>query len=317
MTDPAQPATAALPASSLRVWAALGAVYLIWGSTYLAIRVMVETVPALLGAGIRFVLAGVLLLALLAIRGGARRVVLDRRMLLRVALVGTLLAAGGNGLVTIAEKNVPSALAALIVASTPLWIVVFRSVFHDRPATTTLAGVALGFLGVALLLLPGNRPDGVELLPTLVIVLAAVSWGFGSFLSQRMTMPGDPLVSTGWQMLAGGVVLMIVAVPTGEYGEFDVGEFSGDSIWALIFLVVVGSLVAYSAYTWLLQSAPISQVATYAYVNPMVAVLLGWLILDEHIPPMMLVASVVIVAAVATIVRNEARARQAVARRAT
>lgn len=293
------------------MWAALGAIYLIWGSTYLAIRVMVETVPALLGAGVRFVLAGVVMLAFLALRGGARRVRLDRTMLVRVAVVGTLLAAGGNGLVTVAEKDVPSALAALIVATMPLWIVVIRSLFSDRPAPATLAGVALGFAGVALLLLPGNRPDGVPLGPTLVIVVAAISWASGSFVSQRVTMPADPLVSTAWQMLFGGIVLTAAAVPAGELGEVDVAAFSADSLWALAFLIVIGSLVAYSAYSWLLQNAPISQVATYAYVNPMVAVLLGWLILDEQIPPMMLVASAVIVVAVATIVRNEARGRQA------
>lgn len=307
--------SAPVPAPSPRVWAALGAVYLIWGSTYLAIRVMVETVPALLGAGVRFVLAGGVLLAAIALRGGLSRVVMPRAVLLRLALIGTLLAAGGNGLVTIAEKHVPSALAALIVASTPLWIVVFRSLLRDRPSTATLAGVALGFVGVALLLLPGNRPDGVPLGPTLVIVLAAVSWGLGSFISQRVSMPPDPLASTGWQMLFGGLVLTVAAVPAGELGDLDLAGFSADSMWALVYLVLVGSLVGYSAYTWLLQNAPISQVATYAYVNPMVAVLLGWLILDEQIPPMMLVASAVIIAAVATIVRNEARARQTIARR--
>lgn len=297
------------PASPLRVWAALGAIYLIWGSTYLAIRVMVETVPALLGAGVRFVVAGGALLALLALRSGLARLRMTRPMLLRLAVIGTLLAAGGNGLVTVAEKNVPSALAALIVASTPLWIVVFRSLWHDRPAPATLAGVAIGFVGVTLLLLPGNRPDGVDLLPTLVIVLAAMSWGLGSFTSQRWELPADPLVSTGWQMLFGGVVLLIAALAAGELGSVDLERFSSDSVLALLYLIVVGSLVAYSAYTWLLQNAPISQVATYAYVNPMVAVVLGWAILDEHIPPMMLVASAVIVLAVATIVRNESRAR--------
>jgi drug/metabolite transporter (DMT)-like permease len=309
--------SAPAPAPSPRVWAALGAVYLIWGSTYLAIRVMVETVPPLLGAGVRFVLAGAVLLAVLAARGGLRNLAMPRAMLVRLAVIGTLLAAGGNGLVTIAEQDVPSALAALIVASTPLWIVVFRTLLRDRPATATLAGVALGFGGVALLLLPGNRPDGVALGPTLVIVLAAMSWGLGSFVSQRVAMPADPLASTGWQMLFGGLVLTIAAVPAGEVGELDLGAFSADSVWALAYLVLIGSLVAYSAYTWLLQNAPISQVATYAYVNPMVAVVLGWLILGEQIPPMMLVASAVIVAAVATIVRNEARARHALARRAT
>ena len=229
------------------MWAALGSIYLIWGSTYLAIRVMVETVPPLLGAGVRFLLAGALLLALVATRGGLRRVRLGRAELLRVALVGTLLAAGGNGLVTVGEQHVPSALAALLVASTPLWIVVFRAASGDRPRGATLAGVALGFAGVALLLLPGNRPDGVELLPTLVIVLAAVSWGLGSLASQRMTMPADALVSTGWQMLSGGVVLAVAALPAGELGGVDPGAFSGDSVVGLGFLVVLGRVVGLRA----------------------------------------------------------------------
>jgi drug/metabolite transporter (DMT)-like permease len=289
------------------VWAALGAVYLIWGSTYLAIRVMVETVPALLGGGARFVVAGAALLGVLTLRGGIARARLPREMVLRVALVGTLLAAGGNGLVTIAEKHVPSGLAALLVASTPLWIVVFRSLFHDRPTRATLAGVAIGFVGVALLLLPGNRPQGVPLGGTLLILLAAASWGMGSFVSQRVTMPADPLVSTAWQMLFGGAVMLVAALLAGQATHIDLGSFSAKSVWALVYLVVIGSLVAYSAYTWLLQHAPISQVSTYAYVNPMVAVVLGWAILNEHIPPMTVVASAIIVFAVAMIIRASSR----------
>jgi drug/metabolite transporter (DMT)-like permease len=290
------------------VWAALGSVYLIWGSTYLAIRVMVETVPPLLGAGARFVVAGGAMVAVLALLGGTS-VRLTRAEAAGAALVGILLAAGGNGLVTVGEQDVPSALAALIVASIPLWIVVYRALLHDRPAAATLAGVATGFVGVALLLLPGSRPEGVALGPTLVIVLAAMSWAAGSLASQRVRMPRDPLVSTGWQMLFGGIVLTVAAVPAGELSGLDPGAFSADSVWALVYLVAIGSWVAYSAYTWLLQNAPISQVATYAYVNPMVAVVLGWAILDEQIPPMMLVASAVIVVAVATIVRQESRRR--------
>jgi drug/metabolite transporter (DMT)-like permease len=295
----------------VQVWAALGAVYLIWGSTYLAIRVMVETIPPLLGAGVRFVAAGAAVLAVLALRGGVGRLRASRAELLRLALIGTLLAAGGNGLVTVAEQDVPSALAALIIASTPLWIVVYRSLLGDRPASATYLGVATGFVGVALLMLPGNRPEGVEIGPTLVLVLAAMSWGIGSTISQRVALPADPLMNTGWQMLFGGIVLLAFAIPFGELGDVDLGAFSADSVWAFLYLIVIGSFVAYSAYTWLLQNAPISQVATYAYVNPMVAVVLGWAILDEHIPPMMLLASAVIVVAVATIVRTEARATRA------
>ena len=272
---------------------------------------MVETVPALLGAGVRFVVAGGVMLAVLAARGGISRLRVEPRMLLRLAAIGTLLAAGGNGLVTVAEENVPSGLAALIVASVPLWIVVYRSAWRDRVSPATLTGVAIGFVGVALLLLPGNRPAGVPLGGTLLIVGAAASWGFGSFASQRMTMPSDPLVSTAWQMLAGGLVMLVASVVAGQPGDVHVGEFSTKSLLSLLYLITIGSVVAYSAYTWLLQHAPISQVATYAYVNPMVAVVLGWAILNESVPPMMLAASAVIVLAVAAIVRVESRPRAA------
>lgn len=289
------------------MWLALGAVYLIWGSTYLAIRVMVETVPPMLGAGVRFVLAGVVMLVVLAARGGLRRVRLDPRGLAAVALIGTLLAAGGNGLVTVGEMHVPSGLAALLVASVPLWIVLFRSAGGDRVAGRTLAGVGVGFAGVALLLLPGNRPAGVPLGPVLLIVLAAVSWGLGSVFAQRLRMPPDPLVSTGWQMLAGGIVLLVAGLIAGEAGGVRVGAFSADSVLALAYLVTIGSIIGYSAYAWLLQNVPISQAATYAYVNPMVAVGLGWAILDEQVPSTMLLATAVIVASVAVIVRRETR----------
>ncbi len=291
------------------MWAALGAVYLIWGSTYLAIRVMVETVPALLGAGVRFVVAGGLLLAVLAARGGLSRLRVERRMILRLAVIGTLLAAGGNGLVTVAEEDVPSGLAALIVASMPLWVVLYRSVGRDRVSRSTLFGVGVGFLGVALLLLPGNRPEGVPLGGSLLIVAAAASWGLGSFISQRIDMPDDPLASTGWQMLAGGAVMLIASFVAGQPGDVALGDFSTKSVLSLVYLIVVGSIVAYSAYTWLLQHAPISQISTYAYVNPVVAVVLGWAILSEDVPSTMLAASVVILASVAGIVRTESRPR--------
>ncbi len=300
-------AAATSPVAAARVWTALSSVYLIWGSTYLAIRVMVETVPPLLGAGVRFVVAGAALLAVLALRGGARRIRVDARGLAILAGVGTLLAAGGNGLVTLAEQDVPSGLAALIVASTPLWIVVYRMLWRDRVGAATLAGVATGFAGVSLLLLPGHRPAGVPLGPSLIIVAAAMSWGLGSFASQRVRLPPDPLVSTGWQMLFGGLVMLVAGSAAGELGRVDPGAFSTRSVGALAYLVVIGSIVAYSAYTWLLQHAPIAKVATYAYVNPVVAVALGWAVLGEHVPPTMLLASAIIVASVALIVGRQAR----------
>jgi drug/metabolite transporter (DMT)-like permease len=278
------------------VWANLASVYVIWGSTYLAIRVLVRTVPPLYGAGARFVVAGALMLAFL----GRRSLNVNRRELLASAIVGTLLAAGGNGLVTVAEQDVPSGLAAVLVASVPLWIVVYRAAARDRASRSTLLGVLAGFVGVAILILPGNRPSGVPLGPTLVIIGAAASWGFGSFISKSLPLPRDGLVTTGWQMLFGGIVLAVAGAAAGEH----IGTPSGESAWAWAYLVVIGSLVAYTSYTWLLRNAPISQVSTYAYVNPVVAVILGALILNESVGIVTVLGTAVIVASVAAIVRR-------------
>jgi drug/metabolite transporter (DMT)-like permease len=305
------PVTSA-PPQAWRVWSALGAIYVIWGSTYLAIRVMVETVPPALGAGVRFILAGGLILGLLsARRGGPRAVAIPGRQLLRCALVGALLAAGGNGLVTVAERDVPSGLAALLVATVPLWIVLYRTAAGDRVARATLGGVALGFAGVGVLLLPGGRPEHVPIGMALLIVLAAALWGLGSLIAPRVDRPRDPLVATGWQMLCGGVVMTAGGLVAGEAGSVHVGEFSTKSIFGFAYLVVVGSVIAYSCYAYLLEHAPISQVSTYAYVNPVIAVVLGALLLDEHIAPATIAGMVLVVASVAVIVRHEARGRPA------
>jgi drug/metabolite transporter (DMT)-like permease len=283
-------------AGGVATWANLASVYIIWGSTYLAIRVMVRTVPPLYGAGSRFMVAGVLMLAFLGRRRALR---VTRRELLACAAVGTLLAAGGNGLVTVGEQDVPSGLAAVLIASVPLWIVVFRAAARDRVPPVTLLGVLGGFAGVAILLLPGNRPAGVPLLPSLVILGAGASWGFGSFISGSLPLPRDGLVTTGWQMLFGGFVLVVSGAIAGEH----IGTPSGESAWAWAYLVVVGALVAYTSYTWLLRNAPISKVSTYAYVNPVVAVILGALILGEDVGPITVLGTAVIVASVAAIVR--------------
>ena len=312
MSAGARPGVPPAAPAAWQVWSALGIVYVIWGSTYLAIRIMVETVPPLLGAGLRFGLAGALMLLALAARG--RRVRVTRAELVGAGLVGVALCFGGNGLVTVAERDVPSGLAALIVASIPLFIVVYRLLAGDRPARATLAGVLVGFAGVGVLLLPGGRPEDVPLGPTLLIVLAAALWALGSFGAQRLAMPQAPLVSTGWQMLLGGSAMLVCAVPAGELANLDVARFSADSVAAFAYLVVAGSLVAFTAYAWLLQRAPISQVATYAYVNPVVAVVLGALILDEQIGWPMLAGTALVLPAVAVIVRREAAARRDAAR---
>ena len=289
------------------MWLALGAIYLIWGSTYLAIRLMVETVPPALGAGVRFVAAGVAMLGLLAARrGGVRALRVTRSQLLWCAVVGSLLAAGGNGLVTIAERDVPSGLAALLIASEPLWIVLLRGLTRDRVAGMTIGGVALGFVGVGVLLLPGGRPDDVPIGMALLILVAALSWAVGSFISPRVDLPRDPLTSTAWSLLIGGTVLVAGGLLAGEGAELDLGAFSAKSIAALVYLVVVGSIVAFSCYAWLLGNAPISKVSTYAYVNPVIAVILGAVFLSERVAAATVAGMALVVASVFVIVRHEA-----------
>jgi drug/metabolite transporter (DMT)-like permease len=281
-------------------WAALATIYVVWGSTYLAIRVMVETVPPLLGAGARFLVAGALMLALLALFG--RDIRPTRRQLGGAALVGLLLP-GANAVVSVAEVDVPSNLAALLIASVPLILIVVRRVTGDGVARASYLGVVIGFAGVALLLLAGQRPDGATLLGMLLCVLAALMWASGSFAGSRIELPRDVLVSTAWQMLLGGLAITAAGVAAGER----VGHVSGDSAWGFAFLVFVGSMIAYTAYAWLLRNVRVSKVATYAYVNPAVAIVLGWLVLDETITALTLIGAAVIIGSVALVVRAEAR----------
>jgi drug/metabolite transporter (DMT)-like permease/GNAT superfamily N-acetyltransferase len=287
------------------VWLALGTIYLVWGSTYLAIRVMVETMPSLLSAGARFTLAGLVFYTVLRFRRGAQAVRFTRSQLLASAAVGVLLPFGGNGVVTIAEEHVPSGLAALIIASVPLWVVILRGLGRDRVPRLTLAGVLIGFAGVAVLLLPGEQPKGVSIGAMLLVVLAAVSWASGSFYSRRWPLPPDVFLATALEMICGGIAMVAVALAAGQAGEVHVSEFSLKSLAGFAWLVTAGSLGAYTAYVWLLKNVPISKVATYAYVNPVVAIFLGWALLSEQITLTIVLAAALIVASVAVVVRRE------------
>ena len=297
------------------VWTALWTVYIVWGSTYLAIRVAVETLPPLLHASVRFLVAGSVMYLVLLLRGGPKRVRVSPAQLGASAIVGTSLLLGGNGLVAIAEQDVPSGLAALIIASVPLWVVVLRAIFGDRVSRGTLVGVVGGFAGVGILVLSGGAAGGAETEGVLLLVLASVAWATGSFCSARLPLPGDPFVSTAVQMLCGGFVLGVAAVLSGELSGLDLKSFSVASMMAVAYLVIAGSLAAFTAYTWLLKNAPISKVSTYAYVNPVVAVFLGWLILAEEITVPIVAGAAIIVAAVAFIVRHEAAGRREIADR--
>jgi drug/metabolite transporter (DMT)-like permease len=270
---------------------------------------MVETVPPLLGSGVRFLVAGAIFAVWLLARRGRDALRARARELGAAAVVGVLLLLGGNGLVAVAEQDVPSGLAALVVASVPLWVVVFRRVSGERIGTATALSVLLGFAGVALLLAPGERPGGAAVGGVLVVVAAAFCWAAGSFASGRLPVPRDPLRATTLQMLCGGTAMVLVALLAGEGAAVRPGAFSLDSVLAFAYLVTFGSLGAFTAYTWLLANAPLSQVATYAYVNPVVAIALGAVILGEDVTPIVAAGAGVIVASVAVTVRREAGKR--------
>lgn len=287
------------------IWLALVIVYLVWGSTYLAIRIAVETAPPFGSAAARFLLAGVLLLVLVGSVRGRSVLAVSRSALAASGLVGVLLLVGGNGMVVIAQAHrVPSGVAALLVATVPLILVILRTITGDRPHPVSFLGVLAGFVGLAGLVL--SRGGGAAPLgPSLLVVVAATSWAVGSFLSPRLPQPADPFVASGYQMIIGALVLVVLGLITGEPAAMAGRSISTRSWLALGYLVLVGSLVAFSAYVWLLRHAPISLAATYAYVNPVVAVALGAAFVGERLTPAVGIGGAVIVAGVALVVSRE------------
>ena len=286
-----------------KVWTALWIVYIVWGSTYLAIALMVETIPPLLGAGTRFIAVGLILLPILAFRKGASVWRPTRAELLSAGFVGLMLP-GANAVVSVAEQTVPSGLAALLIASIPLWVILLRRFTGERVPARSIVAVLVGFGGLVLLLHPSGDATMWGLL---ACVGAAMMWALGSFASPRISLPRDPLVSTAWQSLLGGLAVALVGILGGETGDVHFADFSARSIGGLLYLITFGSLLAFTSYAWLLQNAPISKVSTYAYVNPVVAIALGWLVLSEDITPLTLVGAGIIIASVALVVRVEAR----------
>jgi drug/metabolite transporter (DMT)-like permease len=288
---------------------AFAAVYLLWGSTYLAIRFGVETIPPFILAGLRHLTAGLLLFAWMRLRGTPAP---EPRHWRSAAIIGGLLLLGGNGLVTWAEQRVPSGLAAIIVASVPIWMTVLDGIQNrERPHGVVIVGLALGLAGLAFLIAPGRLAGGsrVDPLGAAALLTAALLWAVGSLASRRAALPSSTLLAVSMEMIAGGAILLATASLAGEWRGFALAAVSQRSLLSLAYLIVAGSLLGFSAYIFLLGATTPARVSTYAYVNPVVAVFLGWAIAREPVTPRTLLAAAVIVGAVALIIRHGARRR--------
>ncbi|HYN88651.1 MAG TPA: drug/metabolite exporter YedA [Ardenticatenaceae bacterium] len=290
----------------LDVALALLTVYVIWGSTYLAIRFAIATLPPFLMAGTRFTLAGALLYGWMRLRGAPRPSAANWRAAL---VIGALLLVGANGVVSWAEQRVPSGIAALIIATVPLWMALLDWLRPGgiRPRVQIALGLLCGFAGVALLIGPRNwSGSAVDLVGAGAVVFASFSWAVGSLYSRRAELPASALLATSIEMLAAGMLLLLVGTAGGEWARLDPGQVSLHSALALGYLVVFGSLIAFSAYVWLLRATTPAIVSTYAYVNPVVALVLGWALAGEALTPRTLLASAVIVAGVVIITTQRA-----------
>jgi drug/metabolite transporter (DMT)-like permease len=294
-----------------RVIAAFLLVYVFWGSTYLGIGIAVKYVPPYLMTGIRFTIAGALMLVYCW--RSKRGIAVSLGQLVRLGVIGCLLLSVSNVILSWAEQVVPTGLAALIVAVTPLWFLVIDSFMFrgDRPSTRGYVGLALGIVGIAVLLWPKLMATTVlgrkQFYAACMLIFASFSWSMGSALSKRWQKGIDPFSASGWEMTIAGTVNLIVA---SLFGEFAHAQWTANGIGAIAYLVVFGSWVGFSAYIWLLQHVPMSKVATYAYVNPVVAVFLGWIVLDERVDPYILAGTAIVVISVALVTQAKVHKRE-------
>jgi len=290
-----------------RVALAFAAVYVLWGSTYLAIRFGVETIPPFLMAGTRHLVAGLLLYIWMRSRGTPRPSATHWRS---AAIIGGLMLLGGNGLVTWAEQRVPSGLAALIVASVPIWMAVLEGLEkRARPGGAVIAGLLLGLAGIALLVAPGRFAGNghVDPLGALALLTAALCWSIGSLYSRRVPLPASTFTATAMEMIAGGTWLWVAGLLFGEGSRLHLSAISMRSAVSLGYLILFGSLIGFTAYVWLLKATTAARVSTYAYVNPIVAVVLGALFAGEVITARVAIAALVIVGSVALIITSRSK----------
>ncbi len=292
-------------------------IYVVWSSTYLAIRFAVESMPPFLMAGVRFLLAGAILFIARLLMGDKLPTRIQWRS---TGMIGIFLLMGGNGGVVWAEQRVVSGIAALLIGATPLWIVLVDALRPkgQRPGWLALIGVLVGFAGIALLLSPwkvdpsqGGNGLSVDFLGLVALLAASLSWAVGSVYSRQAVLPDSPLLATGMEMIVGGGGLMLLATFSGEWQRLDISAVSPRAWWSLAYLVFIGALLGFAAYTWLLRVAPITLVSTYAYVNPLVAIFLGALLAKEMITSQIIISALIIVSSVALItVANARRARR-------
>ena len=298
-----------------KVWIALLALYIVWGSTYLAIRFAVETIPPFMHAALRFLLSGAILYIWRRMAGDEAPTLSNWKA---TAIVGAALLLGGNGLVAWAEQTVPSGIAALMISTSPFWLVLFEAFRSGggKPTWQSIVGLIMGFGGVFLLIGPAEilgTSAKFDTFGIVLLLLAPISWSMGSIYARGADMPKSTLLGTGMEMLTGAVALFLVSLFKGEFSGFSFAQVSTQSWLGLLYLVTFGSLVGFVAYGWLLHNAPVSLLSTYAYVNPVVAVFLGWLLANEKLTPQMGVASAIIIGSVILI----KSARQVSAKKAT
>ncbi len=302
-------------ASPIAVWAGLIVLYFVWGSTYLGIKVAIDTVPPFVMGFLRFVPAGLLLAGAVALRH--RRTIRKptRRELIDASIVGAFLLMGGMGLVAWAEQTIPTGIAALLIALMPMWLAIFGLVFlGERLPRAGIVGIAVGVVGVAILAWPTSGVDALDPAGLLALLVSPIFWALGSiYAARRAVLPSPALFASGVEMIAGGLILLIASAITGELLTFDPAAVSTASWLGVLYLLFVGSLVGYTTFLWLLQVAPLPRVATYAYVNPVVAVFLGAWLAQEPLTPRTIVASVVIIAAVVLIVTARGRVQSTAA----
>jgi len=283
-----------------KIWLALIALYIVWGSTYLGIKFAIETIPPFFHAGIRFLISGLILVIWQRAAGQSMP---TRKQWMSTAIIGVLLLLGGNGLVAWAEQFIPSGIAALIIASVPMFLVIGEAIRPNgvKPTWQGIVGLLIGFVGIFILVGPSEisgsatklNPFGVA-----ALLAACLFWATGSMYSKSADLPKSSLMNTGAQMLMGSISLFIVSLITGELNGWDITAVSARSLYGLSYLILVGSLVGFVSYGWLLQNAPISLVSTYAYVNPIVAVLLGTLFANEALEPRIWLATGIIIGSV-------------------